>query len=779
MGQPDGTQGQYATNQTYSASYDPNAPVIITGEGVWDWYQAVEYLSFTGTQVIDTGVDNQGDNKKLEVVANSTNHTANNSKAPAGSGSTSNSSFRIGKYTGNQFIYHYRNSGTVLASPAFVKDTYYTLTTEIAGTAYKASIDGAVVAEKTETGVLGVSDFFIGGHSPTNLWTGNVKSVKIWKDDALVADFVPVCPAGALTSGCGMLELVTKKFFGNEGTGDLAGGNALGEYYTLDGDFIGDSQPTVTVKFGTDVEITAGGGVDCASVTVLSPTEITCLPGAYTGALDTLTDGSRGKRVKVAVEVGGTATTSADELYTYRAPMALAAVNPRMVDAAGGTEITLSGTNFSPIGLPSGYAPIDHVTFTGTQVLDTGVDNQGSLKLEVVASSTNNTANNSKAPAGSGSTINSSFRIGKYTDNRFIAHFYNSGRIIDSPSFNQDVYYKLTTELAGTAYTASIDDVVVYAEEKTQVLELSTLYVGGYSPDNLWRGNIKSAKIWKAGVLVRDYLPAVEVASGKIGFFDLVNGVWSATGTADVTGNLGNVSSANHVSSVLVDGQNCAITAYSSAEIRCRTPAHATGLVDVVVNNNYERIAEVAAQSSPEDSPTAGLLYIEVFLSLATLDGATDHDNDPATPAVPLIAFDCSPGLDVCADYGVASATTNNPAGYSLTLEANGSELVCQDDAELAIPSRGGLPAEDALGTSEWGWNYQTAFGAAPTLWREVPHGSAFDITAAAGFGTSPSGPSHDGSAADDYYLWYGAKVGWTVAACVYQQTFVVTMAAR
>jgi len=168
---------------------------------------------------------------------------------------------------------------------------------------------------------------------------------------------------------------------------------------------------------------------------------------------------------------------------------------------------------------------------------------------------------------------------------------------------------------------------------------------------------------------------------------------------------------------------------------------------------------------------------IFVSVSLASSSGATiDHDNNPGTPEIPLVKFSVSPTGGVNAAYFNAGVATNNPTGYQLNLESNGSGLVCQTNSSLTIPSRGGSPVEAALSNAsgaQWGWNYERLTGAVqPSVWRAVPFGTPFDFPLV----NTPSGPFQNGAAADTYHIWYGAVTDFSQPICDYSQILVITL---
>jgi hypothetical protein len=196
-------------------------------------------------------------------------------------------------------------------------------------------------------------------------------------------------------------------------------------------------------------------------------------------------------------------------------------------------------------------------------------------------------------------------------------------------------------------------------------------------------------------------------------------------------------------------------TVDSLTKLTCTAPAQATGTVDIVVATAYGTITK-----------TGGYTY-----EIPYLDLTVSPDN---------VGFTVKPNEGVNSEYVIATVKTNNPGGYTLTLEAANSDLVCEDDAGFVIPS---IASDGALTIAAgnhgaWGWNVvvPASSGGAwtggvpnkPVSWRKLPAAGVEDLI------TSSSAES--AVAGDDYGLYFGAVVDWAQAACRYRQGLVVTV---
>lgn len=124
------------------------------------------------------------------------------------------------------------------------------------------------------------------------------------------------------------------------------------------------------------------------------------------------------------------------------------------------------------------------------------------------------------------------------------------------------------------------------------------------------------------------------------------------------------------------------------------------------------------------------------------------------------VAFSVEPTSTGESGGSIATVTTLVPTGYSLTIEADGSDLVCNvGSTPPTIPSLvsdGAFPA----GESRWGWNLGTLVSGswqAPTTWQTIPVGSPKLIA---------STNSASALAGDDYGIYFGARVNYQQEPC-------------
>ena len=133
---------------------------------------------------------------------------------------------------------------------------------------------------------------------------------------------------------------------------------------------------TMVIITGTNLSSTTGAGgvkfgaVNATTYAVNSNTQITATsPANSAGTYDV-----------TVTTPGGTSATSAADQYTYVAPPAITGISPTAGPAAGGTLVTITGTNFSGTGAVTfggvaaqGYTVVSTTTITATSPAGTGV----------------------------------------------------------------------------------------------------------------------------------------------------------------------------------------------------------------------------------------------------------------------------------------------------------------------------------------------------------------------------------------------------------------------
>jgi len=169
----------------------------------------VEYLESTGTQWIDTGIRPASTTKAVV-------DTAFTSGSVLGAIVSSNYS--------TWFCFTGGTATTVRYYYGGVSNYDYTIDKtmrHVYGISKDFEIDGAVVYTSSNTLTTGTQNIYAFGRinngNPNDLLRGKIFSLKIYDGDDLVRDFIPVRVG---TVGY-LYDRVTRKLFGNAGTGDF------------------------------------------------------------------------------------------------------------------------------------------------------------------------------------------------------------------------------------------------------------------------------------------------------------------------------------------------------------------------------------------------------------------------------------------------------------------------------------------------------------------------------------------------------------------------------
>ena len=132
---------------------------------------------------------------------------------------------------------------------------------------------------------------------------------------------------------------------------------------------------TITGTNFTGATAVEFGSTSATSYTVVSPNQITATSPAGTGTVD----------ITVSTP-GGTSVKSTADQFTYRPPPAVTSISPKSGPPAGGTTVTISGTNFVTgdtvsFGLVTAIVP---VTLTATQISVVSPPGTGTVDVTVV-----------------------------------------------------------------------------------------------------------------------------------------------------------------------------------------------------------------------------------------------------------------------------------------------------------------------------------------------------------------------------------------------------------
>ena len=562
-------------------------------------YTPIEYINFTGTQYINTGIDQLNNPKVIvdfQADAASTQQIAptivgvRNSDVPPYTGTS-----RISGASSAGVIVTYYNAASTNTLNAYnigsMDTSRHIVETGYTGTTLTTGFDGTMqTMEQTVPTVP--TNYFIGALSTGNVaagttyYKGKIYGVQIYKNNTLVRDFQPVRRAS--DNVLGLYDRANGVFYANSGTGTFGAGAVLGSNAYLG---------AVTV-----------GGAPCTSPTIAGDV-ITCTTSAHT----------KGK-VDVAV-FNGVETVTSTNGYEYI--MAVDTVTPSAGPIEGRQAVTVTGENLQTPA--TGYTAVDYLNFTGTQYINTGITQVNNPKIivdfqpdatgQVESATIFGVTGVNAQPFPSGSMLRiAPGGLFQYIYNR-AADNVSSGLYFTTNSGNRSVF-----EMAqnGSEVKLNFDGdartVQQYAMNPTYARPYH-IGAGNYGGalGSVYRGKVFSMQMYENGTPVRDFQPARRNSDNVLGMYDKLNKVFYANNGTGTFG-AGAVKSDAYMGVVKLGGSVCSDPRLvSSGVITCTSGSSTAGVFDVTVNNtvdtatlpgSYEYRADNFLQSLTSDKGT-------------------------------------------------------------------------------------------------------------------------------------------------------------------------------
>ncbi|GHU07118.1 hypothetical protein FACS189431_1180 [Alphaproteobacteria bacterium] len=410
------------------------------------------------------------------------------------------------------------------------------------------------------------------------------------------------------------------------------------------------------------------GGNDCTSFTVVSNTQITCVPPAGTAGTTDVT-------VTVNGITSTYATSPANDDYTYRPT--ISSIAPNFGPTTGGTTVTITGgSDIEPIASLG-------AEFTGTQSVNSGVEAQtlASITADFEFDPDSITSENSFL-FGTGTNANNvttrgiAFFANSADQHIYVQYGIGAANVIDTGLTTDVGRIQLSFVTQGLAaglnktFEISQNGTVLFSHTFTNAVTvlpmIQTRYIqlGGFSSasnsiTNLFKGTVYGFSVTSQSGLEMD----LSVVSG--GLFDAVS---DATYLPGVT-----IKPTTNVTSVDFGGSPCgSITVIADNTIACVTSAHAAGKVDAVVTINgitstyavsptdddYTYVAPPPEISDiiPDHGPTAGG-------NIVTVNGSGFQQTDYPTLRSPALHTAPSSATEISTCQDFLSETYNDFGG--------------------------------------------------------------------------------------------------------------------
>ena len=422
----------------------------------------------------------------------------------------------------------------------------------------------------------------------------------------------------------------------------------------------GGTLVTITGPVFTGATLVDFGTTAATNLTVVNDTEITADSPAGTGVVDV-----------TVTTPGGTSATSTADQFTYVAAPTVTALSPTSGPAAGGSLVTITGTNF-----------------TGPSVVDFGTN------------------------AGTDLTVISSTKI-----------------TADSPAGSGLVDVTVTTP-GGTSATSSADQFTYIAAPAVTALSPTSGPAGGDTLVTITGTNFTGASVVDFGPNAATNLTVVSATkitadspagTGLVDVTVTTPGGTSATSSADqftyiaapavtalspTSGPAGGdtlvtITGTNFTGASVVDfGTNAAtnLTVVSSTKITADSPA-GSGVVNVTVTtpggtsatssaDQFSYIATPAVTGlSPTSGPAAGGTLVTITGTGFTGASLVDFGTNPATNLT--VVSDTKITADSPAGSGLVDVTVTTPGGTSATSSADQFTYIAAPTVAALSPTSG------------------------------------------------------------------------------------------
>ncbi len=177
--------------------------------------------------------------------------------------------------------------------------------------------------------------------------------------------------------------------------------------------------------------------------------------------------------------------------------------------------------------LPSGYRLLEYIESTGTQYVDTGVKIGSDVAMELELALTPNETVNDQCNY-SGAALNQSqgwLLVGDYgkAENKLGAYFARGTRAGAEIVYDSAFHYYYCGDGFQCVDTTTANNSATFSSELTLYLLDANIE---WSPTHRRRQRLKSCIIYEDGAVVRNFVPALELATETPGLYDVENGAF-------------------------------------------------------------------------------------------------------------------------------------------------------------------------------------------------------------------------------------------------------------
>ena len=444
-----------------------------------------------------------------------------------------------------------------------------------------------------------------------------------------------LCTTPAYVSGATSATVAVTNI--NSQTGNLAGGFTYRAPPTISnvslsaGPLAGGAAVVITGTGFITSPVVLIGGLTCTNIRSVSATSITC---------DTPAKSSTGS-VSVVVTNTDNQTATLTNGYTYLAAPTITSLSLNIGPIAGGSAVTIYGTNF----VAGALVTFDNLTCTVTSVSSTGIScltPADSLGIVAVIKVINPDAQNVSVPNAytyvAAPTVTNVSPIGGSLSGGTAVTITGTG-----------FYSGASVTINGASCTGAtvVSSATITCTSPAGTAGAKTVAV---TNGDLQTGNLPGSFTYQAAPTISNLVQTSGFSSG--GLTVTINGSGFTTGV-----------------SVSFGGVACPIhSLISSSVVQCDTPAHADGVVDVAVTNTDNQFAYSVSAFTYRAAPT--------FTSISPSGGPTGS-NTPVTitgsgfygaPTVNIGALVCASVVVVSNTQMTCTVPSHSAASYAVKI---------------------------------------------------------------------------------------------------------------
>ena len=465
-------------------------------------YTQLEYVGFTATQTIDTGISGL-DTGNWEIYTKwmMTGTPANYGKVVSAYTNEASNTYRI-IAAGTSSTTYYIN-GNSKAQGSRTVDLALNQIHEGLIENGSVTIDGTVYNTPTQGNSISGSSTILFSKIYGQIYSSWAKKDGVYEYN--------VIPARRNSDGVvGMYDTVSGTFFTNSGTGTFTAGADIGLCVNVGAGYYA---PASTVNYGS------------------TGTRTACPVGTYSDITNgaSISDCQQCTGATYNDTTGAAACIACPTGYDYNTDAGKDDITDCQIHCNAGTYVG------SP--LPYGYTQLEYIESTGTQYIDTGfTHNSANIRGEIRVGTSTDMATNLNILGNQ--TSSAGYSVG-WAPTVFKVWVVTSGTRLNGPTHalsagtTHDIEFELTNNTRKLKY----DGATVSGSHMGGIVTSNSIYLfdNGLGQTNQnFKGRIYYVKIYEDGVLAHNFLPMRRNSDGVIGVVDSVTGRFSTnagTGT--------------------------------------------------------------------------------------------------------------------------------------------------------------------------------------------------------------------------------------------------------